>query len=197
MIKYTFFYIIGIFCFLKFLVSLYRGFQTKNESINLNSPTKNLIALLNITNYNMVRFVDYENLEFNSLSTFKHFRKKYFNISYINYYYDEINNVSKLEYILGIFDEDKNFINSTNQSKIFRLKCFQKLKNNIEQNPPQIIDDKYYKCVENFNSSEPIKFGVSMFHKKAYLKIILDFGEVLKSPLLTISKNVHQNDTIR
>ena len=79
--------------------------------------TRNLISIFNITNYNMIRFVDYENLEFNSVNIFKYFRKKFFNISLISFDYDGNSNKSKIEFTLGIYDEDKNLIKPKSTTK--------------------------------------------------------------------------------
>ena len=67
---------------------------------NANNETKkaDLVSVINLTNYNMVRFVDYEFLEFNYLQLFKYFRKKYFNISNFKINYNKKNKEYKLEY---------------------------------------------------------------------------------------------------
>ena len=177
-------------------ILLFIGFTIKNEPKKIKNPetTRNLIPLLNLTDYNMVRFVDYENLEFNAISVFKYFRKKFFNVSYVNYNYDEKNNVSKLEYIIGIFDEKKNLINPNNLSNTTKFDCFQKIKKNFDyQKPPLIIDDKYFKCIGNFNFSASLKFGLGINRKKVNFKIILDFSDVFKSRNLNFANNTYQN----
>ena len=102
------------------------GFKAIKELNKEIVNNRNLISKMNITSYNMVRFVDYESLEFNSIHIFKDFRKKYFNISSIIYTYNETENQSQIEYDFEIYDEGKNLIPISNQTEEFEVSCFYK-----------------------------------------------------------------------
>ena len=182
-----------IIIFFKVLLLLFISYQIKYKYKGMKESikTRNLITSLNKTNYNMIRFVDYENLEFNSISIFKYFRKKFFNVSYLSFDYDEIKNKSKLEYTLGIYDEDQNLILPKNNTKNTKYKCFQKAKNTLLQKTPLIIENKYFKCSAIFNFSETTKFGLIVSQKKSNFRIYLDFSEVFNLYLSNNSNKIY------
>ena len=181
-----------IIIFFKVLLLLFISYQIKYKYKGMKESikTRNLITSLNKTNYNMIRFVDYENLEFNSVNIFKYFRKKFFNISRISFDYDGNSNKSKIEFTLGIYDEDKNLIKPKNNSKNTKYKCFQKSKNTFLQKTPLIIDNKYFKCIETFNFSETTKFGMIMNRKKVNFRFYFDFSDIFNLYLLNISNKI-------
>ena len=190
--KYKCLNIFSIILFSKILLLLFIGYQIKYEKKEVKKihKTRNLISIFNITNYNMIRFVDYENLEFNSVNIFKYFRKKFFNISRISFDYDGNSNKSKIEFTLGIYEEDKNLIKPKNNSKNTKYKCFQKSKNTFLQKTPLIIDNKYFKCIETFNFSETTKFGMIMNRKKVNFRFYFDFSDIFNLYLLNISNKI-------
>ena len=148
---------------------------------NANNETKkaDLVSVINLTNYNMVRFVDYEFLEFNYLQLFKYFRKKYFNISNFKINYNKKNKEYKLEYNFELYDENKNLINSKNNTKNnFIFECVSKV-NKTKKKKAVLIDNKYYKCTEKFNFSIPFIFGVQISKQKTYLNIFFNSSEIL------------------
>ena len=170
------------------IISLTFRKKTEIKFLNEKIPitTRNLISRLNITNYNLIIFYDYEHLEFNAIGIFKYFRKKYFNISFISYEYDKEKNSNKLEYIIGIYDENKYLIDPKNKSIEYEFSCFHKIDRNFEKQPPIITENNYSKCVQYLNLSETIKFGLRAERKKAFFNIFLDFYQIL-NPYL--SKN--------
>ena len=148
---------------------------------NSNNETKkaDLVSVINLTNYNMVRFVDYEFLEFNYLQLFKYFRKKYFNISNFKINYNKKNKEHKLEYNFELYDENKNLINSKNNTKNnFIFECVSKV-NKTKKKKAVLIDNKYYKCTEKFNFSKPFIFGIQVSKQKTYLNIFFNSSEIL------------------
>lgn len=174
-----------IVCFKIFvlLFILYICFKKRTEVKIIKKAiiTRNLISKLNITNYNMIRMYDWENLEFNSISIFKYFRKKYFNVSYISYDYYKENNTCKLEYLIGLFDEDRNLINPYNSSNLYEFSCFHKIQKDMTKRRPIIAGNNYSKCVEYFNFNETIKFGFHANNRRAYFNIFLDFSEIFNA----------------
>ena len=181
--------ILFIKTFLLFVINLH--FKFGGKGLRKLSNTKNLLSLLNITKYNMIRFVDYENLDFNSINIFNYFRKKYFNISCLTFNYDELNKTSKLEYIIGFYNENQKLFNPNNNSKIITAECFKKIKKTMIFNTPVLEKDKYYKCIEYFNASNSIRFGVHMKYKKAFFTLYLDFDEILNSFKLNDTNNTY------
>ena len=166
------------------IMSLFIQFKLQNNTIenivNINKEikTRDLLSASNMTNYNMVRFVDYEFLEFNTINIFRFFRKKYFNISYFKFDYNKNNNNSKLEYNFELYDEDKNLLNLKNKSKHYKFKCISKIKK-LKQKTASLIDNKYYKCIEEFNASGPIQFGVQISKRRSHFNVFFNFYEVL------------------
>ena len=165
------------------LISIFIQIKLQNianeNKFNTNHEIKNrdLLSTINITNYTMVRFIDYEFLDFNSIYIFKFFRKKYFNISYFKFDYDKVNNESKLEYGFELYDEDKNLFNLNNETKHFKIACITQTKKLNKKNI-KIIDNKYYKCIEKFDISKPIKFGFQITKKKQFFSVFLNFNEL-------------------
>ena len=156
------------------------GFKAIKELNKEIVNNRNLISKMNITSYNMVRFVDYESLEFNSIYIFKDFRKKYFNISSIIYTYNETENKSQIEYDFEIYDEGKNLIPISNQTEEFEVSCFYKNSKTKKYFSPILIDDKYYKCIDYFNILKTTKFGFKFTRKKASFNCYLDFDKILE-----------------
>ena len=124
-----------------------------------------------MTNYNMVRFVDYELLDFNSINIFKMFRKKYFNVSNFKFDYNKENNISTLEYNFELYDENKNLLDLYNTSNRLKFRCLTNKKKS-KKKLDNLIDNKYIKCIEQLNISKPATFGVQIIYGKAHLSVL-------------------------
>ena len=175
-----------IILLIKFIAVLFIFFQIKygvnEKNISIINNKRNLLSLLNITEYNMIRFVDYETLEFNSLQLFNYFRKKYFNISYVELDYDEINKTSKLEYIIGFYNETQQLMKPTNESKGIKYSCLAKKRKNLILTSPIIIEDKYYKCIDFINisdSTDSNKIGINMKKNNARFTLYINFDVLI------------------
>ena len=127
----------------------------------------------------MVRFVDYEFLEFNALKIFKFFRKKYFNISYFKYDYNKDNNESKLEYNIELYDEDRNLLNQDNNTN-FKFECIAKTNaKKLIKKAINITGNKYYKCINNFDISKFKSIGFKISKGRRDFSAFFDLNEIL------------------
>jgi hypothetical protein len=106
----------------------------------------------------------------------KFFESKYFSISNIrcssSYKYDII----KVEYNIGIYDDDKKLIYPSDFSLYYNLNvfCFLEIKTikiNI-YSMPGIDQNRYYKCVEFFKFDEKPTFGIKFVIKKGIEKLL-------------------------
>ena len=171
--------IIKFICLVSIFLQIRLQLSNKGNTVNINNQvkTRDLLSMINLTNYNMVRFVDYELLDFNSIILFKYFRKKYFNISNFKFEYNKKNNNTKIEYNFELYDENKNLIDAKNKTKKFKIECVIKLKK-LKKDSARLIDNKYYKCSETFDISKPTKFGVQFSSKKLQFNVFFDSAEL-------------------
>ena len=175
--KFKIIHLIKIAC----LISIYyqiRLQNNNNEKIFNTNTTRSLSPNVNLTNYNMVRFVDYEFLEFNSITIFKFFRKKYFNISNFKFDYNKENNSSNIEYNFELYDEDKNLFDQKNSSMHFKFACVSKRKK-AKKKKTHLIDNKYYKCIEEFDFSKPKTFGFQINCGKFIFDVFFNLADIL------------------
>ena len=96
----------------------------------------------------------------------------YLNMTYTNYYFSHIFNRTKLEYNIGIYDNEKKIHSPSNLTLYYDLKfvCFlfipklnvtiYSLANNYE--------DKYINCIEYFEFGENVSYGIKIFKDKIY-----------------------------
>ena len=137
----------------------------------------------------MVRFVDYEFLEFNSIESFKYFRKKYFNITNIKCNYDEAKNESKIEYDFEIYDENQTLIQPKNFEKIMKINCVSKEAKNSNSKYFLEINDDSYKCIVYSDNTNNIKFGFRFTQGKKQFNAFYNVNEILN---LSKSNNINQ-----
>ena len=176
-------YLIKLICF----ISIYYTVEIKsNNKINIFNKNKSikskfLLSIPNLTEYSMVRFVDYEFLDFNSLKVFRIFRKKYFTLSNLNFDYNKENNISTLEYNFELFDENKNLFEPNNFSKPLKFKCL--FKGKMYNANITNLNNNNFNCFNEFykyDISKPIIFGVYITNKDAYLKVLFNLTNILE-----------------
>ena len=178
--KFKIIHLIKIAC----LISIYYQIKHQNNNnekiFNTNNEikTRSLSSSVNLTNYNMVRFVDYEFLEFNSITIFKYFRKKFFNISDFKFDYNKENNRSKIEFNFELYDENKNLFDQKNSSMHFKFACVSKRKKS-KRKKTHLIDNKYYKCFEEFDFSKPKTFGFQITCGKFIFNVFFNLADIL------------------
>ena len=81
--------------------------EAKLTKIKENSKIQ-IIRSINLSEYNMVKFIAYDNVDFNSMWIYNIFKNKYFNISYLNYAYSEEYKKVKFEFLFGIYNQKKH-----------------------------------------------------------------------------------------
>ena len=163
----------------------------KVESENVFNSTTNL------TEFAMTKIIAHDHVKFNSLGMFYFFKKKYFNITNFNYFYSEKFKKVKLVYDIGIYDENENIIHPSDFTLYdkFSTLCYLKLfkPKKFIYSLPQIVENKYYECVEYFDLNEKIKVGVHFYHPNriTFLSLQMDFDE-----LMNFKDQNHLNDDI-
>ena len=177
--------------------NLYMGLINEgNSNININSFNNSIANQKNkipdINNNNLQSIIFYENVFFNSFQIFKMMRNKYFSLSYINYNFSKEYEMVKLEYIIGIYDQNKTLLIPSELSLYQNLhfSCFLETDNKKTVNSlPHIYLGKYLKCTEIFNYKENIKFGLMVFRKLAFYKIFF-----YSKDLINYKDKSHLND---
>ena len=85
-----------------------------NSNININSFNNSIANQNNnipdIYNNNLQSIIFYENVFFNSFQIFKNLRNKFFSLSYLSYNFSREFDMVKMEYIIGIYDQDKTLL---------------------------------------------------------------------------------------
>ena len=86
--------------------------EYSNNNINLfsNSIVNKDNNIPDIYKNGLQNFLFYENVYFNSFEIFKKMRNKYFSLSYINYNFSREFGIVKLEYIVGLYDQNKTLL---------------------------------------------------------------------------------------
>ena len=165
-------------------------------SYNNNSITKsqnNNLATSNNSNINFFQnLINYENIFFNSFDIFRVARKIYFNMLNINYTFSEKFNIVKLEYIIGLYDENKTLLIPSEMTlyKDLHFACFLELENGkIVNSLAYIYLDKYIKCSEFFKYDENIKFGFTIYRRISFFKIYFFTKDIINYTDIS-----HQND---
>ena len=127
-------------------------------------------------------FLYYENVFFNSFDIFRNMRKLFFTITYINYTFSEEFNMVKLEYIVGLYDQNKTLLYPSDLSLYNNLHfaCFiETEKKKTVNSLPYIYSGKYLKCTEIFYYKENIKFGIIATRNKSFFKIFFSSKDVI------------------
>ena len=211
--------ILFIILFAHHIINKFRKTPEKNKEINKNSITltekKNRTETINnntinLNNsimerendnleinykYNINSFqnlITYGDIFFNSFSIFKTARKIYFNILNINYNFSAKFNITKLEYTLGLYDENKTLLNPSEMTLFndLHFACFLELENKKTVNSlAYIYLDKYIKCTEFFKYNENIKFGFLIYRRVSFFKVYFLANDVINYADLS-----HQND---
>ena len=161
--------------FLNILLQIGLFFRYKPKVIKEAKLTKikgnnkiQIIRPINLSEYNMVKFIAYDNVDFNSMWIYNIFKNKYFNISYLNYAYSEEYKKVKFEFLFGIYNQNKTLIEPSDFSLYtgFTVLCLIKVNKTIIYSLPQIKDNKFYECIEFFELNENPQFGIHIFPQK-------------------------------
>ena len=169
--------------------------NNQENNIQENNIQKNNLHEKNLSDYNMVKFLAYDNFFFNSMSMYNIFKNKYFNITYLNYYFSHEYDKVRFEFNFGIYDKNKTLIQPSDFSLYngMCVLCHMKVGKTNIYSLPQILENKYFNCIEFFEIGEKVKFGLHIFpqRRKNYFTISFDFHR-----FINLKDNSHENDTI-
>ena len=133
-------------------------------------------------------------MQFNQYFKFNDLEIKYFDISLINYSFSFIFKVVKIEYYICFYDENKNIIPP---SYLFfhdlQLMCHIQKQNITIDSLSNIYQNKYFYCIEFFNTTENIKIGIFFFRKNEILK---NYEFFLPDNLINFNNLSNLNNTI-
>ena len=137
-------------------------FYKKNNSIVKSKSYKN--NNLNNENYNLF------NNEFNKFNYLKKMVNKinYLKVIDINYCYSFRNEIVKIEYNFGLFDEKENLILPSDISLFYNISIFCNLKivyyDMSIDSLANIKRNKYFNCIEFFNINERVTIGIKIYN---------------------------------
>ena len=93
----------------------------------------------------------------------------YFNLTYVNFFFSLKFKMVKVEYNIAFYDKNDNYVPPTTMiSQNIHLNCHTEILNTEEKTESMgdIIDNKYFKCVELFSTNERLKFGIQIYRIK-------------------------------
>ena len=154
------------------------------ESKNLETNYNNTISFQNL--------ITYENIIFNSFDIFKAVRKLHFSLLDLNYTFSRKFNMVKVEYIIGLYDENKTLLFPSDMTLFedLHFACYLELSKKRSVNSlAYIYLGKYIKCNEFFKYGEKIKFGLAIFRRISFFKIFF-----LTKEIINYEDYSHEND---
>ena len=116
--------------------------------------------------FNMFIFIKSQNslFQFNQYFQLNNSKIQYFDISLNKYFFSLTFKIVKVEYYIRLFDRNKNIIPP---SYLFyndiQLMCYIKNQNITIVSLSNIYQDKYFYCIEFFNTKENINIGIIFY----------------------------------
>ena len=133
-------------------------------------------------------------LQFNQYFRFNDLEIKYFDISLKSYSFSFIFKIVKIEYYIYFFDENKNIIPPSYLFfKDLQLMCHIQKQNITIDSLSNIYQNKYFYCIEFFNTTENIKIGIFFFRNNEILK---NYEFFLPDNLINFNNLTNLNNTI-
>ena len=131
---------------------------------------------------NLIKISDYKNISSKSYPL--SFPKVvYFNITNIKYSFSHKFNRTRLEYTVGIYDENKKLFSPSDLTLCCNLKfiCFMEVQemNTTIYSIANNYENKYINCIEYFNFGENIIYGIKIYRDKAYLMMFFNFEKII------------------
>jgi len=169
--------------------------KTLNNNNNNDIKNKQIATAFNTSDNNMMKFFEYDDFFFNSMWIFNTFKNKYFNITSLDYKFSTKFSKIKLEFTFGVFDKNKTIIHPSDltlYSKISVL-CIMHVNSTTIYSLPQIIDNKYYECIEFFDIDETPNFGLQFYPQgsKSFLTLKFNFYKYIN-----LNDTNHRKDEI-
>jgi CDP-glycerol glycerophosphotransferase (TagB/SpsB family) len=186
-----------LFICLFFFIS-YITYKNKNKFFKSKDDIEN----------NEDRYISFSNFNVTTINLFnmyQYFNKKYSKLEQANYTYSNKYNITKVDYTIGVYNEEKYLIYPSDLSLYndVHVTCFLEIQNdtNITEiySIPDIHNNNYFKCTEFYNISEKVKFGIKIFHKKdsviIYNEIFL-FPDKIKYNFYTENDSLFDNKLV-
>ena len=172
---------------------------------NKNSDIKKITNNSNINNISKKTEDNYENFVKTNLVSqgevmpFSYFENISYKIDKINYTYSKNYTIVKIEYMLSIYDKQKNLIYPSDFRLYngFHVSCFLEIYNNNKTiySLAGIHENKYFKCIEFFKINELVKFGFIIYRINVktsnYYTLYCS-----KDVIFNYSDSMHENDNI-
>ena len=150
---------IYLFIFINIITIINIIYRNPNNTENLS------IEIIKGTKPKLINFKEYNLTLSNNENILKLFENKYFSISNISYSSSKKYDIAKVEYNIGIYDEDQKLIYPSDLSLYNNLNvfCFCEISNDTKIfSLPDIDQNSYYKCVEFFKFDEKPNFGIKI-----------------------------------
>ena len=190
--------IIQMSLFTKYKKNLISKLTKEKESVlavNNKNESKTIISDINLTEYSMTKFFAYDHFYFNSMSIYNIFKNKYFDISYLNYTFSNEYKKVKFEFIFGLYNKEKKLIQPSDLALYtdMTVLCVIKVEGVTIYSLPQIIENKYFECIEFFKIDEEPKFGLHIYPQRRKSFLTLDFNFY---KFINLSDYSHENNSI-
>ena len=149
----------------------------------------------NLSQYNMTKFLVYDYFYFNSMSMFNHFKNKYFKISSFDYIFSKEYKKIRIQFVFGIYDKKKELIQPSDFALYDGLTalCYMTINKNIIYSIPQIVENKYFECIEFFDIDETPNFGMHFYPQRTRSYLTLSFNLY---KYINLNDTTHENDLI-
>ena len=168
--------------------------NNNQEQISNIKNTTNISNTINITYEELIKISEY-NYMINKNYPYDFPKVEYFNMPYINYSFSHIFNKTKLEYNIGIYDENKQLYSPSDLTLHYDLKfiCFMEIPNlNISiYSIADNYENKYINCKEYFKLGENVKFGIKIYNHQSFLMLYLESENIINYEDLN-----HTNDNL-
>ena len=155
--------LIMLLIFLSFNFAIRNDGYSPRRLIKINS--NNYYEDLNLVNFNRYYLNNY-------IPEVKNF--DFFNITHVSYYFSYKYKVIRMEYNIAFYEENEELISPSDFAlyKGFQLMCTLEIdnSNNIINSYPNVVDNKYYQCVEYFNIHERVIIGIKLYQIDELLK---------------------------
>ena len=167
----------------------------KDNIIKEESNKRELLLPFNLSEYNMVKFFEYDYFSFNSLLIWNIFKNKYFCINHLDYKFSNSFQKVKFEYTFGVYDKNKTLIQPSDLALYTEMTvlCNMKIGKTKIYSLPQIIENKYFSCIHFFNLEDKAEFGLYLYPQRKKSNFIITFNFY---KFINLDDRTHENDTI-
>ena len=173
-----------------------------NNNIRINNNTRiSHKKNENKTEGNFENFISTNLFSINDIISFSDLENKFYKTDNISYTYSQKYKRVKLEYMVSIYDEQKNIIYPSDLRLYydFHVSCFLEIYNNDNNNISiyslaGIHENKYFKCIEYFNISETVTFGIKIYKVNIYLNYYTIYCS--KDITFNYNNSLYENDGI-